>query len=373
MNIKYMKRAIELSKLGAVYTNPNPLVGAVIVKDSEIIAEGYHMSYGGFHAEINAFKNATENVTGATMYVTLEPCSHYGKTPPCVNAIVEKGISKVVIGMEDPNPLVAGKGVKFLRDNNVEVITGVLEEEIQKINESYIKYITTKTPFCILKTAMTLDGKTATKTGDSKWVSNRKSRGYVHWLRHRCAAIMVGIGTVLADNPRLTTRLADEDTILMRGAIDPVRVIVDSHGKIPLDAKVLTVDSDASTIIATTEKISKEKCTMLQQKGAEIIITPLKNNKVDLRYLMEQLGRRGIDSVLLEGGSTLNYSALNEGVVDKVIMFVAPKMIGGYGAKTAVEGEGIRLIKDAIQLNRLEILRFNEDIMIQGYIKRVQS
>ncbi len=366
VNAKYMKRAIELSKLGAGYTNPNPLVGAVIVKENKVIAEGYHMFYGGHHAEINALKNTTEDVRGATMYVALEPCSHQGKTPPCVNTIVEKGISKVVIGMEDPNPLVAGKGVGFLRDNNVEVITGIFEEEIQKLNESYVKYITTQKPFCILKTAMTLDGKIATKIGDSRWISNTKSREYVHWLRHRYASIMVGIGTILADDPLLTTRL---NTISKKGAVNPIRVIVDTHGKIPLEANVLNIDSDANIIIATTEKMSKEKYNRLQQKGAEIILTPLKDDRVDLRYLMEQLGQRSIDSVLLEGGSTLNYSALNEGIVDKVISFVAPKMIGGCDAKTAVGGAGRKYMDDAIQLHSVEILKFSEDIMIQGYVK----
>lgn len=362
MNPEYMKRAIELSKKGIGYTNPNPLVGAVIVKDNKIIGEGYHEFYGGPHAEINAFKNAAEDVKGATLYVTLEPCSHYGKTPPCANAIVKKGISKVVIGMKDPNPLVAGKGISILRDNGIEVITGVLEEEVKKLNEIFIKYITTKMPFCILKTAMTLDGKIATKNGDSKWITNEKSRKYVHELRHRVAAVAVGIGTVLTDDPRLTSRLEDIE------GVDPIRVIVDTKSKIPLDAKVLNLDSKAKTIIATTEKADKNKLKAIKAKGAEVIVTPLKDDKVDLVYLMKLLGEKGIDSVLLEGGSTLNYSALDQGIVDKVITFISPKIVGGSNAKTPVGGEGRKYIKDSFNLKNVKVKRFQEDIMIEAYL-----
>lgn len=364
MNIEYMKRAIELSKLGVGHTNPNPLVGAVIVKDGRIIGEGYHAFYGGPHAEVNAFKNASEDVKGATMYVTLEPCSHYGKTPPCANAIVEKGISKVVVGMEDPNPLVAGRGIEILRNNGIEVITGVLEEEVKKLNEIFIKYITTETPFCILKTAMTLDGKIATVTGDSKWITNQESRKYVHQLRHRVTAIMVGIGTILTDDPLLTTRL-DENK-----GVDPVRVIIDTYARIPLEAKVLNLNSDAKTIVATTEKADKNKLKALEEKGAEIIKTPIRDNKIDLAYLMKALGEKKIDSVLLEGGSTLNYSALNEGIVDKILAFIAPKIIGGSNAKTPVGGEGKKYIKDAFILDNINILRFDQDIMIEAYLTK---
>ncbi|MBF8984372.1 bifunctional diaminohydroxyphosphoribosylaminopyrimidine deaminase/5-amino-6-(5-phosphoribosylamino)uracil reductase RibD [Lutibacter sp. B2] len=364
MNEKYMKRAVELSKLGAGYTNPNPLVGAVIVKEDRIIAEGYHEEYGKEHAEINAFKNAKEDVEGSTMYVTLEPCSHYGKTPPCADEIVKRGISKVIIGMKDPNPLVAGKGIEILRKNGIEVIAGIEEDEIKKINEIFIKYITTKTPFCILKTAMTLDGKIASKTGDSKWISNEMSRRYVHKLRHRVSGIMVGIGTVLADDPSLTTRLEEGNRI------DPTRIIVDTKARIPLEAKVLNLDSKAPTIIATTEKAPKDKIKALKEKGAEVIITPLKNDQVDLKELMKILGDKNIDSILIEGGSTLNYEALNAGLVDKVISFIAPKIIGGRSAKTPVGGDGIEYMKDAFTLSNIEILRFKEDLMIEGYIER---
>lgn len=363
MNIKYMKRAIELSKRGKGYTNPNPLVGAVIVKNDKIIGEGYHGFYGGPHAEINAFKNASEDVKEATMYVTLEPCSHFGKTPPCANNIIDKGISKVIIGMKDPNPLVAGKGIEILKSNGIEVKVGVLEDEVRKLNEIFIKYITEKRPFCILKTAMTLDGKIASNTGDSKWITNEVSRNYVHHIRHQVSAIMVGIGTVFADNPSLTTRLDN-------GGLDPIRVIVDTNGRIPLDAKVLNIKSDAKTIVATTEKIDHKKIKAIEEKGGKIIITPLKDRKVDLDDLMDQLGKMKVDSVLIEGGSTLNYSALEYGIVDKVLSFISPKIIGGNDAKTPVGGKGRTYIKEAFTLKDMAISRFQEDIMIEGYLRK---
>ena len=359
-----MKRAIELAKKGIGYTSPNPLVGAVIVKDGRIIGEGYHEVYGGPHAEVNAFRNAKEDVNGATMYVTLEPCSHYGKTPPCANAIVEKEISKVIIGMMDPNPMVAGRGIKILQDNGIQVITCILEDEVKKLNEIFIKYITTKRPFGILKTAMTLDGKIATSSGDSMWITNEASRNYVHEIRHRVSGIMVGVGTILSDNPKLTTRLHNKE------GKDPTRIIVDTTARIPLDSNVLNNNSKAKTIIATTERANNEKLQAIKEKGAEIIITPLKDNKVDLSFLMKSLGESGIDSVLIEGGSTLNYSALEEGIIDKVISFIAPKIIGGNESKTPVGGEGIKYIKDAILLEDIQISRFCQDIIIEGYLRK---
>ncbi len=364
MDSSYMTRALDLAELGAGYVNPNPPVGAVIVKDGRIIGEGYHKKYGEAHAEINAFNNATEPVAGATMYVTLEPCSHFGKTPPCVEAIINKGIKKVVVAVEDPNPLVAGRGIKILRENGIEVITGVLEDEAKKLNEIFIKFITTGLPFCTLKTAMTLDGKIAAYTGDSRWVTNDESREYVHKLRHKYSSIMVGIGTVLADDPLLTTRLKDVD------GKNPIRVVVDTKGIIPLDAKVLQCDENTKTIIATTEAISEEKIKSIKKTGAEVIITPLKNNKVDLSYLMKVLGEKRIDSILLEGGSSLNYSALHEGIVDKVVSFIAPKIIGGSSSKTPVGGEGIPYMKEAISLKDINIYRFEDDVMIEAYIRK---
>jgi diaminohydroxyphosphoribosylaminopyrimidine deaminase/5-amino-6-(5-phosphoribosylamino)uracil reductase len=296
--------------------------------------------------------------------VTLEPCSHYGKTPPCANAIVEKGIKKVVIAMVDPNPLVAGRGVNILKSNGIEVITGVLEEEARKLNEIFIKYITTGQPFCLLKTAMTLDGKIASHTGDSKWITNEQSRSYVHQLRHQYGGIMVGIGTILADNPMLTTRLEHGE------GIDPVRIIVDSQGRIPLASQVLHLSSKSRTVIATTDQIPQEKVFALQQLGAEVIILPSIQGQVSLPDLMRVLGERKIDSVLLEGGSTLNYAALEAGIIDKVMTFISPKLLGGTHAKTPIGGQGKAFVKDALALKNISINRFDEDILIEGYLGR---
>jgi len=361
---KYMKKALELARLGEGYTSPNPLVGALIVKKGKIIAEGYHEKYGENHAEVNAFLDASEDVKGADMYVTLEPCSHQGKTPPCADRIVKEGIKRVFIGMKDPNPLVAGRGVEILEKNGIEVKSGILEKEAVELNEIFIKYITENKPFCILKTAMSLDGKIATSSGDSKWISNEKSRKYVHQLRHRVSGIMVGIGTVLADDPMLTTRLENKKSK------DPHRIIIDTEGRIPLDSKILNLKSHSKTIIATTEKITSEKVKSLEDKNAEVVICPLKNNKVDLNYLFEYLAKMGIDSILVEGGSTLNESILKEKLVDKVVTFIAPKIIGGSQAKTPVEGEGFKYIKDSVKLENIKTRYFDEDIMISGYIRK---
>ncbi len=364
MDTFYMTRALELAQLGAGHANPNPLVGALIVKNGKIIGEGYHEKYGHAHAEVNAFNNAKEDVQRATMYVTLEPCSHFGKTPPCAETIIKKGIKKVVIAMKDPNPLVAGRGINILKDSGIEVVTGLMEEEAKKLNEIFIKFITTGLPFCTLKTAMTLDGKIAAYTGDSRWVTNERSREYVHKLRHKYSSIMVGIGTVLADDPLLTTRLD------MVNSKNPIRIVVDSKGKIPLDAKILKCDDNTKTIIATTEAIDKEKLKYIEAKGADLIVTPLKNNRVDLLYLIKVLGQRKIDSILLEGGSTLNYSALQEGIVDKVLSFIAPKIIGGSLSKTPVGGKGIPFMRDAIALNNINLCKFGDNLMLEAYLRK---
>jgi diaminohydroxyphosphoribosylaminopyrimidine deaminase/5-amino-6-(5-phosphoribosylamino)uracil reductase len=361
---KYMKRALEIAKLGEGHTSPNPLVGAIIVKNGKIIGEGYHEKYGENHAEVNAFLNAEEDVTGADMYVTLEPCSHYGNTPPCSERIVKEGIKKIFIAMEDPNPLVAGRGIQILKEAGIEVETGILEKEAEDLNEIFLKYIKDKIPFCILKTAMSLDGKIATYTGDSKWISNEKSRRYVHQLRHKVSSIMVGIGTVLADDPLLTTRLEDKD------GTDPIRVIVDSKGRIPLESKVINSTSRAKPILATTSKIPKHKKEQLESKKVEVVITPTKNNQVDLNYLFKYLGDKGIDSVLVEGGSTLNESIIKEKLVDKVITFIAPKIIGGVKAKTPVEGKGFEYVKEAVVLEKIKTKIFDEDVMISGYVRK---
>ena len=365
MKTEYMKMAIELSKKGIGFVNPNPLVGAVIVKNGKVIGTGFHEKFGEAHAEVNAFNNATETVENAEMYVTLEPCSHYGKTPPCVDKIIEEKISKVYIGMKDPNAIVAGRGIQKLIDNKIEVEVGICEEEIKKLNEIFIKYITTLKPFCIMKTAMSLDGKIATHLKHSKWITNEKSRNYVHELRNRVAAIMVGVGTVISDNPSLDTRLERQNIS------NPIRIIVDIYGEIPLDSKVLSDNSIAPTIVVLTP-LAKQEIVNEISKKAEVMVIEEKDGKVDLKVLMEELGKKGIDSILLEGGGTLNWSMLEEGLVDKVISFIAPKIIGGIDAITPVEGQGIKTMDEAILLENIDIQRFDNDIMIEAYIRKEQ-
>lgn len=360
----YMKKALDLSLKGIGKTSPNPLVGAIIVKDGKIIGEGYHEYFGGPHAEVNAINNAHEDVEGSTIYVTLEPCSHYGKTPPCADLLVEKKIARAVVAMIDPNPKVAGKGISILMQNGIEVVTGVLEAEAQKINEIFLKFIREKKPFCILKTAMTLDGKIATSTGESMWITNEKSRHYVHELRNRVSGIMVGVNTIIKDDPSLTTRLKN-------GGTDATRIIVDSSLRIPPDSKVLSIDSDKKTIIATTDRADKQKIEILKKfKNVQVVITPEFDSKVDLSYLFDWLGSEGIDSVLVEGGSTLNFSIIERKLADKVVAFIAPKIIGGDEAKTPVGGKGFEHLKDAVSLKNLKISHFDDDIMIEAYVRK---
>jgi diaminohydroxyphosphoribosylaminopyrimidine deaminase/5-amino-6-(5-phosphoribosylamino)uracil reductase len=360
----YMKKALDLSLKGIGKTNPNPLVGAVIVKNGKIIGEGYHEYFGGPHAEVNAINNAFEDVEGSTIYVTLEPCSHYGKTPPCANLLVEKKIARAVVAMIDPNPKVAGKGISILMQNGIEVVTGVLEAESKKINEIFLKFIQEKKPFCIIKTAMTLDGKIATSTGESMWITNEKSRNYVHELRNRVSGIMVGVNTIIKDNPSLTTRLKN-------GGTDATRIIVDSCLRMPLDSKILNIDSQKKTIIATTERADKQKIEMLKSfNNVQVVVTPEFEQRVDLSFLFEWLGSEGIDSILVEGGSTLNFSIIERKLADKVVAFIAPKIIGGEQAKTPVGGKGFEHLSDAVRLKNIKISHFDDDIMIEAYVRK---
>lgn len=360
-----MKKALELASKGYGFVTPNPLVGAVIVKDNKIIAEGFHQCCGENHAEINALQNKTSGVHSSTMYVTLEPCSHYGKTPPCAETIIKSGITKVVIGTLDPNPIVSGKGVKILENQGIEVVIGILENECKQLNEVFFKYIKTQLPFVTLKYAMTLDGKISSYTGDSRWISNSLSREYVHKLRHKNTGIMVGIGTILKDNPSLNTRLND-----CKNNLDPIRIIVDTKGRIPLNSKAINIESNAHAILATTDLIDIDKLNALKSKNVSVIICPVKNNQVDLDFLLKALGARGIDSILLEGGSELNFSMIKENLVDKVITFIAPKIVGGCDSKTPVGGIGIELMRDAIEINKIKYKTFDSDICIEGYIEK---
>lgn len=363
-NKQYMRRAIELAKLGIGKVNPNPLVGAVIVKDGQIISEGYHMVYGDLHAERNAFKNLKkkEDAKGAEMYVTLEPCCHRGKQPPCTEAIIEHGISKVYVGSNDPNELVAGKGIQMLRDAGIEVVTEFLKEECDALNPVFFHYITKKTPFVLMKYAMTLDGKIATKTGHSKWISGEGSRERVQHTRNALKGIMVGIGTILNDDPRLTCR--------MEGGRNPIRIVCDSKLRIPLSSNVVTTAKEIPTIVATVEPHAEynrfwhEQKTELEKEGVEVLIVKELDGRLDLQDLMIKLGEKQIDGILLEGGSTLNYAALQAGIVNRIEVYVAPKLFGGAGFYTPVGGEGVELATEAWQCNLLSMEQIEEDILL---------
>lgn len=352
----YMLRAVELAKNGEGWTSPNPLVGAVIVKDGRIIGEGWHAKYGEPHAERNAIASLTEPADGATLYVTLEPCCHYGKTPPCTEAILEQKISRVVIGSRDPNPKVAGKGAAMLREAGVQVEEDFLRETCDKLNPVFFHYITRKTPYVVMKYAMTADGKTATRTGAARWVSGEESRRQVHRLRHRCRGIMVGIGTVLADNPVLNARL--------EGARSPVRIICDSSLRIPEDSRICQTAGEHRTIIVYARE-NPQKAERLAALGVETLYCPGEDGEVDLKKLMEILGEQKIDSILLEGGGTLNESALRAGIVQKVRAFLAPKLFGGAQAPTPVAGLGAESPQEAVKLKLQEVTALGEDLMLE--------
>lgn len=357
----YMRRALELSRNGMGHTSPNPMVGCVIVKDGRIIGEGWHEYCGGLHAERNALKNCTEDAAGAELYVTLEPCCHYGKTPPCTEAIIEHRIKKVYVGCMDPNPRVAGKGLRILEEHGIETETGILEAECRRVNEVFFHYITRKTPFVAMKYAMTLDGRIAAVTGDSKWVTGEEARVHVHMLRKRYTGIMAGIGTVLADDPMLNCRTEE--------GVDPIRIICDSRLRIPMDSRLVKTAGEIPLIVAGTPRLwnsaEEEKARLLEQAGVKILRTPYRNG-VDLPALMEQLGQEGIDGILLEGGAQLNASALEAGIVQRVYAYIAPKLIGGALAKGPVGGEGIARMKDALCLTNMEIQMLGQDYCISG-------
>ena len=355
-----MERAIELALLGAGYVSPNPMVGAVIVKNNNIIGEGYHQKYGYSHAEVNAFLNAKEDTAGAEMYVTLEPCSHYGHTPPCAKAIIEHKIKKVYIGSLDPNPLVSGKGVQMLKDAGIEVETGIMEKECNAINPIFFKYIKTGLPYVVLKTAMTLDGKISAYSGDSKWITNEHSRQLVQKLRHHLNVIIVCINTVIKDNPCLSCRL--------ESGMSPVKIIVDSNLKIPLNSKVLDI-SKSHCIIAAAANSNPQKKALLTAMGIEIIETTSNDGYVNLKELMAELAKRKIDSILLEGGGTLNFSMLSNNLVDKALFFIAPKIIGGANSVTPVEGKGISVMNEAIKLKNIQFKTIEDDILIYGDLR----
>lgn len=377
---RYMKRAIELAKMGEGWCHPNPLVGAVIVKNNKIIAEGYHAKFGDLHAERSAIAKLRESAEGATVYVTLEPCAHQGKQPPCALAIVEAGIKKAVIGSRDPNPLVSGKGISFLRENNIEVVEDFMKKDCDELNRVFFHYITTGMPYVNLKYAMTLDGKIATKTGESKWISSENSRKKVHELRHASMGIMTGIGTVIEDDPLLNCRLDNGRS--------PLRIICDSGLKTPLNSRIVKTAESFETIIASAVKglkngeITREiinsvwesgtgsadenilkKISELLDRRVRIFNFPSKENKTDLKALIRELGNRGLDSVLIEGGGTLNEAALRENLVDEINIFIAPKIFGG-NSKTPVMGFGVSKVEEAYKFKLHSLEQIDDDIRL---------
>lgn len=357
---KYMDLAIDLAEKGCGQVNPNPLVGAVIVKDNVIIGSGYHEKYGGLHAERQALAACTQSAAGATLYVTLEPCCHHGKTPPCTEAIINNKISRVVIGSVDPNPLVSGKGIEILRQQGITVITGVQEEACQELNTVFFHYIKTKNPYVIMKYAMTLDGKIATCTGKSKWITGAEARAVVHQTRNEVAGIMVGVNTIIQDDPQLTCRIA--------GGRNPCRIICDTHLRTPLTAQVVVTARKIPTYLATCCQ-DRKKIKRFEIMGCKIVSVSPDGDHLDLRELMSQLGAAGIDSILLEGGGTLNFSALKSGIVNQLQVYLAPKIFGGAAAKTPVEGPGLADPAEAFQFTDRKIKIFGDDICLE-YVKR---
>lgn len=361
MDEAFMDRAIELAQRGEGFTSPNPMVGAVIVREGKIVGEGFHRRAGEQHAEIVALQQAGEASRGSTLYVNLEPCAHHGRTPPCTEAIINSGVAKVVAAMVDPNPLVSGRGIARLREAGIEVVTGVREEKARKLNEVFIKFITTGLPFTVLKIAMTLDGKIASRTGDSRWITGKQSRELVHRWRHKYDAVMVGINTVLTDNPRLNVRLPGNTWK------NPRPVVVDSRLRFPSDCNLAR--SQPPAIIATVRGQDANKIKLLRELGLTVMEVAEDRGRVDVAELFALLGKEGITSVLIEGGGELAASLLEAGLVDKLHVFIAPKIIGGRSAPTPVGGRGIALMQDAIQIDNTEITVLDGDILVTGYYK----
>lgn len=364
-----MLRAIELAKNGVGAVDPNPLVGAVIVKNGKIIGEGFHARYGDLHAERSAIKNLTESADGATIYVTLEPCCHHGKQPPCTDAIIENKIKRVVIGSRDPNPLVSGKGAEILRAAGITVEEDFMRSECDELNPVFFHYITTKTPYVVMKYAMTADGKIATRTGASKWITGEKARTHVQAMRCAYTGIMAGIGTVIADDPMLNVRID--------GKRSPVRIICDSGLRIPRGCNIVKTAERYSTILACavdeetlkTDPSLSEKALFLKEQGIEIVSAPGTDGKTDLKKLMHILGEKGINSILLEGGGVLNESALKSGIVKEVHAFIAPKIFGGCEAASPVSGTGVDLPSEAYPMELYSISRYGDDLLLSYKVK----
>jgi len=356
---EYMKQALLLAEKGTGHVNPNPLVGSIIVKNGKIIGEGYHEKYGEPHAEVNAINSLKESARGATIYVTLEPCAHVGKTPPCVDAVIGSGVARVVVASLDPNPLVAGRSIKKMKEAGIEVVIDILKEEANQLNAVFFHYITTKTPYVVMKYAMTTDGKIATYTGKSRWITSQKARRRVHEDRNRYSAIMVGVGTVIADDPMLDCRI--------EGGRNPIRIICDTHLRTPLSSKIVTTAKKIPTMIATSST-DVLKINELIEKGCQILPISTESERIDLKLLMTLLGERGIDSIFLEGGATLNASALEAEIVNKVQTYIAPKLFGGSSAPTPIAGVGVATPAQAYRLENQKITILAPDILIESEV-----
>ncbi len=358
-DVLYLKRAIQIAKRGIGKVSPNPIVGAVLVKNRKIIGEGAHLRFGGPHAEVNTILNAKKkDLAGATLYVSLEPCAHQGKTPPCTALILKKNIRRVVIGARDPNPVVSGRGVRILRQRGVKVLTGVLEKEASELNKGYNRWIRTKKPYVIVKVAQSLDGKIATRTGQSRWISGEAARQFGHELRAASGAILIGVNTVLRDNPRLDVRH-------VAIAAQPVKVVLDSALRIRPTSRLFSPRSTAPVILAVTQKAPKSKFRVFKGK-AEIWVMREKNGRVDLKQVLERLGRRGICQVLIEGGGEVIGDAFSNRIVNEVYFLIAPLVIGGRQAVGSVGGSGIRKLSDAYRFKKIEAQKIGDDILIHG-------
>ncbi|OGN96454.1 MAG: riboflavin biosynthesis protein RibD [Chloroflexi bacterium RBG_13_51_36] len=362
---RYMECALSLAKLAMGYTSPNPAVGAVIIKDGLAVGMGYTHPAGSEHAEIMALRQAGDRAQGATMYVTLEPCPHYGRTPPCTEAIIDAGISEVHVALLDPNPVVSGCGLGRLNERGIKTHVGMCQREAYEINEAYIKHITTGLPFVVAKFAMSLDGKIATKTGDSKWITKEEARNYAHALRHTVDAIMVGVNTVVADNPRLTAKGCGGKGGI--GKMQPLRLVVDSKGKVPLNARIFEPPGEVLLAVATPFDSAKKETFV--RAGAEVLELPARAGSVDIRELLKLLGKREVVTVLVEGGGKLLGSLFDHRLVDKVLAFISPIIIGGREA-VSVGGNGVDNMAKALRLGRVDIKSFGDDILVSGYVEK---
>lgn len=358
-DIAYLQMAYALAQKAKGWASPNPYVGAVIVKKGVIVGYGYHEKPGNLHAEAMALQRAGSQSFNSTAYITLEPCVHWGRTPPCIDSILQARLKRVVISALDPNPLVYRKGIRRMKQAGIEVSVGILEEKNRQLNESYRKYITEKIPFVIAKAAISLDGKIATKTFDSQWITSSATREYIHLLRGECDAVMIGINTLLKDDPLLTVRHPNWKGKRL------TRIILDSHLRFPLKANMLKTLSQGKILVFALQKASAKKADLLKQRGVEVILLP--GSRIDLKEVLSWLGKNEISSVLVEGGGHLHTSMIMERLVDKIYITISPKLIGGKSAPSLFEGEGVSSIKDSLRLKRLSSFRINEDLIVEGY------